>query len=248
MLDRKNSLLFALKIFAVCLIFSLIILLLCYFSTYISTQDTVVTAMERKATQVVIDPGHGGRDGGAVSADGIIEKDLNLKVSFALRDILEICGVTTVMTREKDTLVCDESNPNLKGKIKVTDLKNRLKIGNENSEALFISIHMNKFPVEKYSGLQVYYSPNNESGFVNAKSIQEKVISILQPDNTRKVKKAGNSIFLLSRLNSPAVLVECGFLSNESEAKKLSDKNYQTQLSLVIADSIIGNLISKGNN
>ena len=130
----------------------------------------------------------------------------------------------------------------------MTDLKNRLAVAERNPQSVFVSIHMNKFSIEKYSGLQVYYSPNHEASLMLAETIQEKVKATLQPNNDRKVKPAGSNIFLLDRISSPAVLVECGFLSNPAEAQKLTDKTYQTQLSLVLADSILLNLTSAGNN
>ena len=107
---------------------------------------------------------------------------------------------------------------------------------------------MNNFSVEKYSGLQVYYSPNNEYSFDLAKSIQERVTEVLQNENTRKVKKAGSSIYLLYRITSPAVLIECGFLSNLEEAERLSNIDYQMQLSLVFADCVLKNSYHIGNN
>ena len=219
MTNNKTNIMFAFKILIICMLFCGILLVLCVgfdFLTRDNSDKSVFSSSDGLA--VVIDAGHGGRDGGAVSASGLLEKDLNLSVSFALNDILKLCGVNTVMTRSDDSLVCDESDPSLKGKLKMTDLKNRLNIANENPDALFVSIHMNKFSVEKYSGLQVYFSPNNEQSVTLATSIQNKVAEILQKDNARKVKKAGSNIFLLDRITLPAVLIECGFLSNNSEA------------------------------
>ena len=249
MSDNKAGIVFALKIFIVCIIFNAIILILSLGLNLIVNDDfTKSVAVISDSASVVIDAGHGGRDGGAVSELGIVEKDLNLSVSTALNDLLKLCGVNTVMTRKDDSLVCDENDPSLKGKLKMTDLKNRLNIAEENPEAIFVSIHMNKFSVEKYSGLQVYFSPNNDNSLVLATSIQNKVVEILQNDNTRKVKKAGSNIFLLDRLSTTAVLIECGFLSNKNEAQRLSDSTYRAQLSLVIADCVLTNLNAAGNN
>ena len=108
--------------------------------------------------------------------------------------------------------------------------------------SLFISIHMNAFPQSQYSGLQVYYSPNHPASQQLARDIQELTKSALQPENNRSIKAAGENIFLLDRLTCPAVLVECGFLSNGEECEALADENYQRQLALVIALSILQNL------
>ena len=249
--SKKESFTFTVKMLIVCILFSFILYLLYALFGYatprhISIADTVGASFEY--TSVVLDAGHGGRDGGAVSKNGILEKDLNFAVTNVLYDILTLCGTDTVMTRTTDSLVCDENDPALKGKLKMTDLKNRLTIAEEKPNSIFVSIHMNNFPIEKYSGLQVYYSPNNAASLGLAETVQDAVRKALQPNNDRQVKPAGSNIFLLDRISTPAVLVECGFLSNSAEAQKLTDKTYQTQLALVLADSILLNLTSTGNN
>ncbi|MBQ8836790.1 MAG: N-acetylmuramoyl-L-alanine amidase [Clostridia bacterium] len=248
MSDNKVDIIYSLKISLICIAFCVVIFILCVFFNSITQKEEKTAFAESDIVSVVIDAGHGGRDGGAVSDSGVIEKNLNLAISMTLDDILKLCGINTVMTRENDSLVCDETDPALKGKLKMTDLKNRLNAAEENPNAIFVSIHMNKFSVEKYSGLQVYFSPNNDKSYDLAVSIQNRVTEILQKDNTRKVKKAGSSIFLLDRITSPAVLVECGFLSNREESERLCDSVYQTQLSLVIADCVLTNLNMAGNN
>ncbi len=246
--DNADCIIYTFKLLAVLCLFCVAVILGYYGFVFFTTKPNVAVYSETANATVVLDAGHGGRDGGAVSADGVKEKDLNLSVTFAINDILKLCGVKTVMTRTSDSLVCDESDPALKGKLKMTDLKNRLSIAEEMQNAWLVSIHMNKFSVEKYSGLQVYYSPNDERSFVLARDIQESVASLLQKENTRKVKKAGNGIYLLDRINSPAVLIECGFLSNINETKLLSDTVYRAKLSLIIADRIMANLYVTGNN
>jgi len=241
MLNKFNCATYALKILFLCLLFFCVIFFLCDISEP-HVNLFAETSAHIQSPCIIIDAGHGGRDGGASTSGGILEKNLNLSVAFSLNDIMKLCGIETVMTRENDRLACDEDDPNLKGKIKITDLKNRLKIANEYPEAIFVSIHMNNFSVEKYKGLQVYYSANNEKSFSLAKNIQENVCKVLQPENNRKVKKAGSNIFLLDRIQSPAILIECGFLSNKSESEKLAENSYQTALSLIFADSLLLNL------
>lgn len=247
MSDNKICIYFSIKIFAVCMAFCGIIALWCC-CFYAFGKDHVIRVAAQSFSTVIIDAGHGGRDGGAVGNSGIKEKDLNLQLSCNLEDVLKLCGIETMMTRKDDSLVCDENDPALKGNIKMTDLKNRLKFAESNDDSVFVSIHMNKFSVEKYKGLQVYYSTNNDASLELAKSIQNNVVQILQKDNTRKVKKANSNIFLLDRIEVPAVLIECGFLSNLEEEQLLCDSRYRAELSLLIADGIIANLNRVGNN
>ena len=249
MISRKESLFYAAKTAAMCVLLAIVIYYLCCLFRQISpVRRTVYTSVENENFFVVLDAGHGGRDGGAVNKNGALEKDINLSIANMLYDILTLCGKNVVMTRTEDSLVCDEHDPALKGKYKMTDLKNRLSIAESYTDSVFISIHMNNFPIEKYSGLQVYYSKNHADSFALAKLIQDCVRTALQPENDRKVKPAGSNIFLLDRISAPAVLVECGFLSNPGEAEKLADKTYQAQLAAVLADSILLNLEQTGNN
>lgn len=240
-MTKRDGFRYAIRIFGVCT--ALFFLLLLFFALFSAmTEQPVLTGTEpMTAPRFVLDAGHGGRDGGAIGVGGVAEKELNLQITETLSAILRLCGAETVLTRDGDYLVCDENDPALKGKIKMTDLINRLKIAEEHENAVFVSIHMNNFPIEKYSGLQVYYSANHASGFPIAKLIQENVVAVLQPENNRKVKVAGSNIYLLDRIQSPAVLVECGFLSNHREYEKLTSPEYQTQLALVLCDSLLAN-------
>ncbi len=182
---------------------------------------------------IVIDAGHGGADGGAVSTNGILEKDLNLQIAYTLSELMKISGYNVVMTRTTDTmLTCDGG-----GTHKMQDLKARLEIASKYPESLTISIHCNKFPSEKCKGLQVYYS-DHDNAKSYADSVQASVIALLQNDNHRATKKADSSIYLLSRAQSPSILIECGFLSNPEECKNLSDVDYQKKLALCILNGI----------
>lgn len=239
---RKDCILYTAQILVLFLFFTVIILLLCAWQGLFTKSDRPQPVLSTLATDsYVLDAGHGGRDGGAVSENGILEKDLNLAVTSVLRDYLLFCGADTVMTRETDGLVCDETDPSLKGKIKMTDLKNRLQIAEAYPEARFISMHMNKFSVEKYNGLQIYYSKNNSESAMLAEKTQLRVREILQPKNDRKVKAAGSNIYLLDRMENPAILIECGFLSNREESARLAKKEYQLQLGVLIGDCLLAN-------
>ena len=186
---------------------------------------------------VIIDAGHGGEDGGTSSASGLIEKDLNLDIAFTLRDMLQANGINVVMTREDDRLLYDR-NVDFHGRKKVLDLAARLSVAQSTENAIFVSIHMNAFSDPKYSGLQVWYSPNGEEAYDLAKKIQTNTHGMLQPQNDRKVKKATSKIFLLDKAVCPAVLVECGFLSNTHEADLLSSTEYRQKLCFVLFTSI----------
>lgn len=235
---------YAIEITVICIVFAIVIFILCIFNRTEKGIDIASSYFEKNSLSVIIDPGHGGKDGGAISESGVQEKDLNLAISFAISDFLKLCDVEVIMTREDDSLVCDENDKKLKGKVKATDLKNRLAFSTNNPDSIFVSIHMNKFSVEKYNGLQVYYSKNNENSFQLAKCIQNNVKSLLQKDNNREVKAAGNNIYILDRIKAPAVLVECGFLSNVQETELLCDSSYRCKLALILSDSILTKLLN----
>lgn len=193
-------------------------------------QETIASAPD---FTVVLDAGHGGEDGGASSANGVVEKDVNLAITLALRDLLEANGVRVVLTRETDILLYDR-NVDFKGRKKALDLAARRKIAEETENCVFVSIHMNAFPQTQYSGLQVWYSPNHNASFTLAETVQKLTQEQLQPENDRRVKPATSSIYLLHHLRVPAILVECGFLSNPQEAEKLATEEYRQQLAFLL--------------
>ncbi len=242
MLSKRESAQLTVGIFIFCMLFSLITYGLYCLYGMVSLPSIGTFAENSVPVQVILDAGHGGEDGGTVGIEGVLEKDLNLDIAQILYDMLTVCGVETIMTRNGDYMLCDVQDPAMKGKHKTTDLKNRYEIAKSNENALFISLHMNNFPIEKYSGLQVYYSVNNDASVELAKQIQMQTAEFLQPENKREVKAAGSNIYLLDRIQSPAVLIECGFLSNREESRKLCDKNYREQLALVIFDCIMAKI------
>ena len=197
-----------------------------------SEQGSDAPADTPPITCVVLDAGHGGEDGGAVSATGVVEKDVNLAVSFALRDLFEAAGIPVVMTRTEDTLLYDR-NVDFQGRKKVLDLAARRLVAERTEGGLFISIHMNAFPQPQYHGMQVWYGVADPRSAAVAESIQA-ASAALMPDNTRQIKAAGSNIYLLDRIRTPAVLVECGFLSNPDEAARLTDEAYQRSLAVAI--------------
>ena len=188
---------------------------------------------EPKYTTVIIDAGHGGEDGGASSAAGLLEKEVNLEISQILCDMLRSNGVNVIMTREDDRLLYDR-NTDYKGRKKKLDLAARLAIADSTENAIFISIHMNSFTDPKYSGLQVWYSPNNVDSYALAEMIQNENRQKLQPLNTRQTKAATSAINLLHNAKCPAVLVECGFLSSPDEARLFESYEYRQRVAFTI--------------
>ncbi len=191
-----------------------------------------------KYTTVIIDAGHGGEDGGTSSAAGLVEKDVNLSIAQKLAEMLRASGIEVVMTREDDKLLYDRS-VDFHGRKKKLDMAARLNVMNTTENAIFVSIHMNAYTNPKYSGLQVWYSQNHSDSELLAYSIQSDNQKHLQPYNTRKIKSASSNIFLLNEATCPAVLVECGFLSNTDEATKFATEEYRQKVALLLCSSIL---------
>ena len=208
------------------------------FAAVSATSYTAVETFSFIDTTVILDAGHGGEDGGAVGVNGVFEKDLNLEMSKTMAALLRSMGARVIETRTEDRLLYTEEE-NIKGYRKVYDLRNRLKIAEANEDAIFISLHMNRFTDPKYSGMQIYYSKNRAESRVLADTLQSSVREHLSPDNNRKTKGAGESIYLLDRAENIALLVECGFLSNPEECEKLCTEDYRKQLSFVLVCGII---------
>ncbi len=197
--------------------------------------ELISPAENTPALCVLIDPGHGGADGGASSDSGILEKDINLQISEKLFAILKTLGIRCEMTRTTDTMLDGGASSHKK----MHDLKNRVTASQKYENCVFVSIHQNKFPQKKYSGTQVYYSKNDPASEMLAELIQTSVRENVQPDNQRQTKKATSSIYVLDRIACPAVLTECGFLSNDTEAQKLTEQPYQKQLACAITAGIV---------
>lgn len=216
-------------------------LLLCLFiicaSIYITNigfapAQTVMSQIS-PATTVIIDAGHGGEDGGAVAADGTLEKDINLKIALQTAKLLKLYGFEVIMTRETD--VSTSMGDNF---IKREDLENRLNLMKQNPESIFVSVHLNKFTTSAARGSQVFYSKFKNSKMLGD-LIQNSIVFNLQKDNKRVNKLATSSTYLLHNATVPAVLVECGFLSNETELSHLKETAYQNKLAFCIADGIL---------
>lgn len=201
-----------------------------------SAAETSSNPFMRKT--IIVDAGHGGDDGGAIGIDGTVEKDINLDIALKLEKILKFYGFNVIMTRTEDVMTCDDGLDSLR-KRKVSDIHNRFDLMRKNPDAVFISVHQNKFEDTSQHGTQVFYSGNNEKSKVLAEAIQTSITSAVQPENVRVVKKSGSGIYLLYHAEIPAVLVECGFISNPDEVKKLKDESYRMKLAILIADGLL---------
>ena len=184
---------------------------------------------------VIIDPGHGGEDSGAIGKKIYLEKDINLDISQKLELIFKLHGINTDMTRRDDVSLGENTSEFLRRR-KSTDLKKRIEKISSNMNPLVISIHQNSFPKDvRCSGAQVFYSKNNINSELLAKKVQFCLKHGIDATNTRQEKSADKNIFLLENAMCPAILVECGFLSNTNELFLLNDDSYRTKLALCIA-------------
>jgi N-acetylmuramoyl-L-alanine amidase len=194
---------------------------------------------------ILIDPGHGGIDGGAVSKRGTLEKDINLIIGLNLRDKLKECGFKVIMTRESDIGLYTSRHPIRKSKQE--DLHNRCNMKTETDCDLFISIHQNYFPEDKYYGAQVWYCKPVESKLL-AQIIQKNLRADLDTNNKREEKSAGNLYRILKcHCEIPSVIVECGFLTNAAEELKLRNESYQQEIAASLCKSVIEFFHQKSN-
>ncbi len=222
------------------LVLLVLIFVLSVFSLGVLTRCGItkpVVALPEKSNLIILDAGHGAPDGGASGNSGVLEKDLNLSITKYLQGYLEEIGLEVLMTRVDDNGIYNPESRTIREK-KRSDLKNREKMIDESQARMFISIHMNTFTDSQYSGPQVFYSVNHPDSKRLAERIQKEMISDLAPPSERVIKPAGKEIYLLSKAKIPAVLVECGFLSNQREEALLLDEEYQKRVAWSICCAV----------
>lgn len=190
-----------------------------------------------KKSIVLVNSPHGGFDGGAVASDGTVEKDINLNIALTVEKLLRFNGFSVIMTRTEDTATEDDSSAGIAIR-KKSDLRNRLALMSKYPDAVYVSIHLNKFTTSAASGSQVFYSKDYGNAKILGGCIQNQIVTLLQPENQRVIKPGTNSVFLLDKATVPAVIVECGFLSNHRELELLKDKEYQAKLAFAITAGI----------
>ena len=207
-------------------------------ATNINTSKTVATmATPVSSKTIIIDAGHGGEDGGAVSNDGVSEAEINLKIALKLQQLLEQSGSNVVLTRSDNNAIYDVDKKTLREK-KNSDIRNRVKIGNGSSADIFVSIHLNKIPENQYYGWQTFFKDGNEDGKRLATCIQNNLNETMQKENKRTPLKI-NNVYIIKHVEIPTTIVECGFLSNLEEEKKLLEDSYQDRLAWGIYNGII---------
>lgn len=207
-----------------------------------------VRQMERSASQVsssasdgqiiILDAGHGGMDGGCTSANGDVEKNINLAILLDLRDMLKASGYTVLTTRDTDRSIHDDGVEGIANQ-KSSDMDNRLALFNSIQGAICISIHQNQFTDAQYNGAQMFYSDTNSKNAGLAQTLQNQFVNFLQPDNKREIKLCGKELFLCYYSKNPTVMAECGFLSNPEEAALLITEDYQQKIAFTIYSALI---------
>ncbi len=201
-------------------------------------QSKPILAAYSPSPVIIIDAGHGGMDGGAVGVDGQIEKEINLSIALKLDVMLRAYGFQTILTRDSDKSIHSAEAQTVRQQ-KTSDLKNRLKLLEDTSSGILISIHQNKYSQSSAHGTQVFYGRNCAESKELAEMLQKTITGYLQPENKREVKQATKDIYILYQASKPAVMVECGFLSNSSEAERLMDEEYQEQIAFSICAALM---------
>ena len=206
-----------------------LLILLSAYSFFIWNGDAVKPVfLDNGISCLVIDAGHGGIDGGAIGINGMKESAINLDIALKLQAIASLFGEKTVMTRVDDSMRTDALSYS-----EHEDLVHRTEIINNTANAVLISIHQNCYPTGQPSGAQVMYAKSNGSELLG-KMMHDSIIDKLEPDNRRVAEPASEKLYITSHVNCPAVLVECGFMSNFSDLEKLGNNDYQIQLSAVM--------------
>lgn len=228
----------ALKITILCIAFTLIGIALYFFCPQLhpgNPTPSLFTAAENDSPVFIIDAGHGGEDGGALAADGTPEKELNLAYAESVAAFLRYGGYTAELTRTDDTMLGD----GVGGRKKQADLTARIEKARSYENAYLVSIHMNKFPDTRCRGTQIWYSCGDARSKQLAKMVQDTVKRYLQSDNRRECKPATSAIYILHKADMPAILVECGFISNSDELELLKDNEYRKKFAAVTAAALI---------
>lgn len=228
-------------LYATVLLMSALVSLL--ISKGVSVGAALTAAPSEVLPVIVIDPGHGGEDGGALSCTGKKESTFNLEISMRLNDLLLLLGRKTVMTRTEDVCIADPGLETLSEK-KVSDLRNRVALVNRTPGAVLVSIHQNTFPEGKYKGAQVFFAKTDGSEEL-AELVQQRLKENLDPSNQRACKPS-LTVYLMNKIQCPGILIECGFLSNGSEEYSLSQPEYQRKLVCAAAGAITEYLARQG--
>lgn len=219
-------------------IFLFILISVISYSLSFNNKKTISTVSLPVTNKViVIDAGHGYPDEGAESANGITESQINLNITKKVQNLLEQSGCTVVLTRSDENGIYNAESKTIR-EMKVSDIKNRVKIGNESSANAFISIHLNKIPQSQYYGWQTFFRANDNKSEELAKSLQEELNASIQKENKREALKIDGK-YIIDHVEIPTAIIECGFLSNPEEEKLLQEDAYQNRLAWGIYNGIM---------
>lgn len=207
------------------------LMLLIAFSRYSGNNIYVGNSADPRQT-VILDAGHGGMDSGAVGVTGALEKEINLSIVLKLQAMLEFSGYNVMLTRSDDRSIHDQHITGI-GNQKRSDMSNRLAIVKSHPNGIFFSIHQNKFTQEKYWGAQMFYTSKHADNMNIARIMQQR-FKLIQPENDREIKLSGDELYLFKETEIPALLIECGFLSNANEENKLKTDEYRQEVAFTI--------------
>lgn len=215
----------------------IIVLIICIYTINNNKETIQTVSLPVSGKTIVLDAGHGQPDSGAENSTGVTEESINLIITKKVQSLLEQSGCKVVLTRSDENGIYDLASKTLREK-KVSDIKNRVKIGNESSADAFISIHLNKIEQSQYYGWQTFFKTNNEKSEQLAKSIQQELNSSIQRENKREALKITGK-YIIEHVEIPITIVECGFLSNPKEAELLQQDEYQNKLAWGIYNGIM---------
>lgn len=221
------------RLIKIVLIVALLAAAAVFVKIFVSNGGLKPVISQNSRSTLVLDAGHGGIDGGAISDSGLKESDINLQIALKTEALVRFLGFDTVMTRETDT-----DNSDNKAYSEHDNLVQRVKLANSTENAVLISIHQNKFPSAVVSGAEVMYSDNDDSKALGLIT-QDNLVTLLDSSNRRVARPAPKELLLTSTVECPTILVECGFMSNPQEVKKLASNDYQLKLAAILAGSYI---------
>ncbi len=203
---------------------------------YRHTSVEASALLDSGAPTIIVDAGHGGEDGGASTSDGIPESQINLQIAHRLNAMLWLVGYDTIMVRTQDVSIYSDGAQTIAQK-KISDLKNRVSLVEQTENAILVSIHQNTYPEKKYTGAQVFSAPTTGSDRLAALA-QDLLTMQVDTSNNRKSKQVSQSVYLMNQISCPAILAECGFLSNDQEAERLQTKTWQTKLAAALCCAV----------
>lgn len=225
---RKKTL-----VFYLILTFAILAIIIMMIRTHSQVPEHHVAGNTMFNISVILDAGHGGLDGGAVSKQGTMEAPITLEISRKSQALLGFVGIPSILTRETEQSLGYNPSASVREN-KNMDLKKRLKIAEQYSNSVFISVHLNRFAQEKYYGAQTFYGVCNPSSKALAEALQGEMVRLLDPKNERKAKRIPGTVYLMEHVKNPAVTLECGFLSNPREEALLKSDAYQVKIALAV--------------